>query len=83
MWRVIFPDFVEGKYFFTGDLYLNNHCSPTISTPQTKVNAMRNIFQHQNDTNAVAVMKLQVSEVRSEVQKCKYLANFIENWGVQ
>ena len=68
IFKGIFPNFTRGKYWSTGDLFVNNNWTPTISIAQTKI-PRKNILKFINDTKVPSVLKLQDSDVGSEVQK--------------
>ena len=69
MLRVILPNFREEEHRSTVNFSVHNHCTPTLPIDQTKVIVMKNILEHQNDTNLVAVLKIQASEVGPTVQE--------------
>ena len=64
----MFPKFIEGKYWSTGNLSMNNHWINTLSISQINFIVMRNILEYLNDTNTPATLKLWYSEVGSAVK---------------
>ena len=72
IFNVIVPNFLEEYYQSTGDLSVNIHYSSTFSIDQIKF--VRNILEFQNDKKAPSFLKLQGSNLGSEVQNPPYKA---------
>ena len=67
--RIILTHFRKVKYWPTSDFSVNNQWTPTLYVSQTNVIVVSNVLEIQNGTNVTALLKLQASEVGSDVRK--------------